>query len=118
MLSQYILFLYFFLLGAGLAFCYSVFKSIVFVCKNNIIVQIICDLGFSAILGIAFIFAINTFNSGEIRMFLVVAMLFGGFIYAKTLGKLFAKGAQLFYNHLVKLFRRFKSSKFGKVLFK
>ncbi len=118
MANEYLLFLYFVLLGLGAGFCYYFFKGVVFVCKNNIVMQIICDLLFCGLVGIAFLWAINKFNSGQIRAFLLAGGAFGFYLYAKTLGKLFAKAGTKVYNHLVKLKSKFVATKFGKVLFK
>ena len=118
MQQQYLSFLYFLLLGITLGVIYSLLSGFVYICKKFTPIQIVCDLLFSVCLGFGFLWLINKLNSGEIRWYLVFATVIGIILHLKTLGKLFAKGGILLYNHLVKLNDKFKKSKVGKVLYK
>ncbi len=116
--SGYLLFFKFIILGGIVSACYGIFKGVVFVFKQNIVIQIICDLLFSAFCGLAFMYCINAFNNGEIRLFLLLGMAFGMFLYNKTFGKIFAKVGNMLYNYVIKILGKFASTKFGKALFK
>lgn len=84
-----------------------------FLCKNNKIVGIICDI-ISTFLCFCVAFAIcYIFNFGQFRMFIPV--IFWIFVYLEriSLGKLVAKGYSKCYNAFVKI-----SQRLTKVLYK
>ena len=86
--------------------------------KKRLISQIISDIIFSIVAIIAFIILINKINLGQIRLFLCIGYILGFTIERITIGKLFAKGYKNVYNYIVKLVKKFNSSKIGRFIFK
>lgn len=97
---------------------YGVLNGIVFVFKKSFIVRIICDLIFSAVVGIVFLYLTMMLNLGEFRLYSVIIFLLSLIIEQKTLGKLFAKLGLMVYNWVCKILYRFHKTKLGKVVFK
>lgn len=86
--------------------------------KKNLPLQIINDLSFCIITTSVFLIAINIINFGQFRAFLLLGYALGFLIERITIGKLFAKGYKIVYTNIVKLLKKFASSKLGKVLLK
>jgi len=68
--------------------------------------------------GILFIYGITVFNSGSLRLFLIIAYLFGVIIERKTAGILFAKLLDSVYNNVAKFWKGRPKTKLGKIVFK
>ena len=86
--------------------------------KKNLSLQIINDLSFCIITTSVFLIAINIINFGQFRAFLLLGYALGFLIERITIGKLFANGYKIVYTNIVKLLKKFASSKLGKVLLK
>lgn len=105
----------------GGMFCgaiYGLLNAVVFVFKKHVVVRIICDLIFSAILGIVFLYLTMVLNLGQFRLYLIATFLLSVIIEQKTLGKLFAKLGLMVYNWVCKILNGFRKTKLGKVIFK
>jgi len=68
--------------------------------------------------GILFIYGITVFNSGDLRLFLIVAYILGVLIERKTAGILFAKLLDSVYNSVAKFLQGRPKTKLGKIVFK
>lgn len=110
--------LIFFLFGVLSGAIYGMSKFVVFVFKNNMIVQIVIDLIYSLGVGYSILIATNKLLYGEIRLYIIAAFVLGMWLERKTFGKLFAKVYLLVYNVGIKLVKRIKTTKLGKVIFK
>lgn len=116
-LSQPIIMFWLFLLGlAGGA----VFGLLKFFSKllPHYVFRVIFDIIGCLISGVLFIYGITVFNSGALRLFLIVAYLLGVLIERKTVGILFAKVFDSVYNNVAKFLKREPKTKLGKILFK
>lgn len=92
--------------------------SIITTIKRKLVFQIIIDLISTIVATFTLIIMINYINMGQFRVFLVLGYTLGIIIERITIGKLFAKGYKFMYNNIVKSFRKFANSKFGKVVLK
>lgn len=108
----------FFLLGVLSGAAYGILKFIVFISKNNLIVQFILDLLYSLSVGFLFLFATNYYLYGEMRLYVCLIFALGMILERKTLGKLFAKLYFILYNVSINLIQRIKTTRFGKIIFK
>jgi len=108
----------FFLLGILSGAIYGITKFIVFIFKNNLIAQIICDLMFTLSSGAIYLFFTNKYFYGEIRAYICTIFVLGMYFERKTLGKLFAKLEFMLYNWGITMVNRAKSTKIGKIIFK
>ena len=109
---------YFFILGLLSGALYGVLKFVVFIFKNNIVIQIISDLIYSLGVGSCFVIATNQYMYGEIRAYIVAIFILGIYLERKTLGKLFAKPYLMLYNGARKSILSLKDTKLGKIIFK
>lgn len=118
MTSEYLLFLIFLslgiLIGAEIGFC----NHIVLFLKNNICLRFVLDLILPVFSGFLFLNLVIKYNMGEIRWFLVVAVVCGIYVERKTIGKLFAHITSKVYNKYVEKKKKFFSTKLGKWLSK
>jgi hypothetical protein len=110
--------LLFFLLGIICGAIYGLCGFINLIFKKNVIVQFITDLIFSFVVGHHFLFAINQYFYGQIRIYIIAIFAFGLYLERKTLGKLFAKLYFILYNVGRKSIQGFLSTKLGKIIFK
>ena len=108
----------YFLVGIVLGIIYGLLKSIIFVFKNHIAIQIICDFLFTIIFGATIIVLNNYYFYGEFRVYLLVSTFLGMIVELKTINKIFAKLFFLLYNKVSKCVDMFKSTRLGKILFK
>ena len=108
----------YFIFGIALGALYGILKDIIYIFKNHLAVQIICDFAFTIILGGTFIVLNNYFFWGKLRIYLLISLLLGIWGERKTLGKIFAKLFLLLYNKVSKWLNNFKSTRFGKILFR
>lgn len=108
----------FFLIGIISGCIYGALKFVVFVLKNNIILQIISDLIFSILVGTLFLNYIQKYFYGELRLYICLIFAFGMYFQRKTLGKLFAKLELMLYNVGVRTTKRIKTTHFGRIIFK
>ncbi len=108
----------FFLIGIVSGCIYGALKFVVFVLKNNIIAQIICDLIFSFSVGALFLSCVQKYFFGELRLYICLIFAFGIYFQRKTLGKLFAKLEFMLYNVGVKITKKIKTTHFGRIIFK
>lgn len=106
-----------FICGIIIGIIYGILNIANFI-KSRLYTQIISDIIFSIISVVLYIILINQINSGEIRIYLLLSYILGFFIERITLGKLFAKGYKNVYNYIVKVFKKFTKSKFGRLIFK
>ncbi len=116
-LSQPITLLWIFLLGLASGGVFGLFACMSKILSHYVF-RLIFDIVGCLIGGILFIYGITVFNSGEIRLFLIVAYLLGILIERKTAGILFAKLFDSVYNSVAKFFRREPKTKLGKIVFK
>lgn len=86
--------------------------------KTHLIFKILVDCILTIATFCTFIFGILYINLGEFRLFLLIGYALGLILERLTLGKIFAKGYIWVYNKLEILCKRFKSSKFGGIIFK
>ena len=98
--------------------CYGVLSAVVFVFIKNVVVQIICDLLFCAVLGVTYLYITTILNLGQFRLYLTLIFGLSFLIERKTIGKLFALVGLMAYNWGVKLINRFKLTKVGRAVFK
>ena len=108
----------YFLIGFLMGIIYGLIKAIIYVFKHHIAIQIIGDFAFTLVLGATFIVLNNYFFYGEFRIYLLITILLGIWAYKKTLGKIFAKLFLLLYNKVSKWLNIFKSTRFGKIIFR
>ena len=106
------------MLGLLTGTIYGTLKHIVYVFKNNLIIQLISDILFCLSTAYIFMIATHHYFYGEIRLHLVAFFTLGFYIERKTLGKLFAKLFLLLYNWVSKLINKIKTTRFGKIIFK
>ena len=106
-----------FLIGILIGMVYGIL-NIFSTIKKTIVLQIISDLIFSFAFYTTLLAIINIINMGEFRIFLVVGYLLGYTVERITLGKLFAKLIKKMYNLTIKGFKRFSSSKIGRIVLK
>lgn len=85
---------------------------------ENIITRIICDIIFMIIATFSYIIIVEKINFGSLRLYLLLGYAVGFVIERISLGKLFAKGCKNVYNKLKLIFKQFKYSKLGKIIFK
>ena len=105
------------LIGIIIGAIYGILNIITTI-NRKLVFQIIIDFITSIIATFTLIITINYINMGQFRVFLVLGYLLGIIIERITLGKLFAKGYKFVYNNIVKSFKKFANSKFGKVVLK
>lgn len=118
---SYVLQLKDFSIMLGIGFLLGVFYGIINIAnriKRLLLIQIICDLIFSIVAFGTLIIFVNIINMGEMRFFLIMGYIIGFTLERITLGKIFAKGYLNVYNKLCKLWKKFLTSKLGKVIFK
>ena len=118
MANEYSLFLIFLLLGIVIGIAIGLFNHIVLFFKNNKIVRFILDLILPILSGFVFLYLANKYNMGEIRWFLLLAVIIGIYFERKTLGKLFALIISKLYNKYVEGRKKFFSTKLGRWLSK
>lgn len=118
MANENFLFFIFLLLGIAIGASIGLFNHIVLFFKNNKFLRFVLDLSLPIISGFAFLYLTNKYNMGEIRWFLVLAVIVGIYFERKTIGKLFALMTTKLYNKYVEGRKKFFSSKFGKWLSK
>ena len=68
--------------------------------------------------GILFIYGITVFNSGDLRLFLIIVYILGVLTERKTAGILFAKLLDSVYNSVAKFLKGRPKTKLGKIVFK
>lgn len=116
-LSQPLSMLWLLLLGLAGGAIFGILASLSKLFRHYIFRFIFDILGCVAC-GILFIYGITVFNSGEIRIFLVVSFLLGMLLERKTVGILFAKLFDSVYNSVAKFMKKEPKTKLGKILFK
>lgn len=116
--SQIMLFLKFCLIG----FCFgSMFglSNLLSMCfKNNAVFRLFLDLGICGAMLFLTTHYINILNMGELRIYIIFAIIIGILIERRTVGKLFAKFYNWLYNRFVTVNNKFKVTTFGKIIFK
>ena len=85
--SQSRLFCIFFLLGLFLNFAFDIFRGIRKSVKFSNLLVLIQDVLYLAIAGFLFFKTILVFSNGEIRLFMLMALILGIFIYSLTISK-------------------------------
>lgn len=116
-LSQPIILFWLFLLGlaGGAVFGASSCLSKLF---PHYVFRFIFDISGCLVSGILFVYGITVFNSGDLRLFLIVAYLLGVLVERRTVGILFAKLFDSVYNNVAKFIKREPKTKLGKIIFK
>lgn len=79
--NQAILFIIFLLNGIIIAFLFDIFRILRKSFKTSDIVTYIEDILFWILTGLIIIYSIFTFNNGEIRFFMFIAILIGSILY-------------------------------------
>ena len=103
--------------GIGIGILYGIINIPNFI-KEHVAVRICCDIIFTSIMTISFVFIVEIINFGSIRAYLLVSYILGFAIERITLGKLFAKGYKRVYNLCVSGLKKFYNSKLGRIVFK
>lgn len=85
--SQSKLFCIFFLLGIFLNFIFDIFRGIRKSIKFSNLLVLIQDILYLSISGFLFFKTILLFSNGEIRFFMLMALIFGITIYSLTISK-------------------------------
>lgn len=93
-------------------------KQIVFITKNNKLVQVICDTLTTVAFWMIFSYLNHYFFYGDIRIHLALFFILGTVLERKTFGKLFAKLFLMLYNGLTKALKWFKLTSLGKFITK
>lgn len=86
--------------------------------KEIFLVRIICDILFTITYTLSFVILLEKINMRAIRFYLLVGYLLGFLIERISLGKLFAKYYKKMYNKLKLIYKKFKNSKLGSIIFK
>lgn len=113
---QYINFIKLFLWGLVPAFTVSVLHFIRLITKNNFVINLILDILICLSTTALFLFLVNKYNFGEIRVYMLFSYFLGFILFLSTLGKLIAKLNKIVYTSLCKLNSKFINTKIGKVL--
>ena len=79
--NQAILFAIFLLNGVIIGFLFDIFRILRKSFKTSDIVTYIEDILFWIFTGIIILYSIFTFNNGEIRLFMIIAVIIGSGIY-------------------------------------
>jgi hypothetical protein len=106
-----------FIIGFGIGIIYEILNTPQKI-KKIFLIQFFSDITFCLVFTIVFLSTINMVNMGEFRLFLLIAYYLGLLIERISLGKLFAKGIKLIYNKTISLWKTFRNSKFGGMIFK
>ncbi len=89
--NQAYVFIIFVIVGMIIGILFDFFRVLRKSIKTNDIVTYIEDILFCIMTGIILLYSIFTFNSGEIRIYLFIGLLFGGLIYMLSISKYFVK---------------------------
>ncbi len=114
--KQWQLALIFIAVGIACGIVFGIFTFIRIITGNKKFMQIITDALSTICIAIIYVIAINIFNWGVHRFFLILLMFVGILLERKTLGKLFAKLYNLLYNLVVSRIRVVSNSKLGRIL--
>lgn len=87
--SQEEVFLLFFIIGLIIGLIFDFFKVLRKAFKTSDLITFIEDLLFLFMSGSLIVFGIIKLNSGEVRFYLFLGMLFGILIYSLTISKLY-----------------------------
>lgn len=88
--NQCKIFCAFFILGILTGFIFDFFRALRKSIKTSNIITYVQDVVFFLVIGIMFLKSIIIFSSGEIRLYIFIAMIFGIIIYILTIGNLCA----------------------------
>lgn len=91
------------LVGVILGAIYGLINIVKAVFRNNFITNNIIDFLYSILFCLVSLYTLIQFNFGQVRLYLIVAFIFGFYLERKTLGKVFAKLEHWLYNKLGKL---------------
>jgi hypothetical protein len=115
---EYKIFLIIFLVGIIVGALYGVLKMVLYIFKNNLILQNILEFLFAIFFVAALFFALNLYNFGQFRLYLLFSYGLGFFMERITVGKLFAKIFLYVYNCSIKLLKKLYGSKLIKFVLK
>ena len=101
-LSQGQIFIVFFIIGICIGVIFDVFRAIRKVFDTSDFVTYIEDIIFVAIVGILFVNNLILINSGEIRFYIILAIIFGMTLYFFTISRISVKIFQFF----IKFFKK------------
>lgn len=87
--SQGQIFLIFLIIGFFIGILFDLFRALRRVIKTSEIITIIEDIVFMAISGIIIINSLIILNNGQIRFYILLAILFGTSFYMLTISKIF-----------------------------
>ncbi len=116
-LGQYKLFMIFFAYGLLVGIICGLMQLTNTMVKGKVI-RFVLDLTITLGAGALFWVLTTHYNSGEIRIFLVIAFVLGIMLERISVGKIFAKWYKLLYNVVKTWLTKFKNSKLGKRLFR
>lgn len=88
LLSQIWLFISSFIFGVALSIIYDFFCVLKLMIKCNNILKTICDIIYFIFISILTFIFLLIFNFGEVRIFILMGMLFGWWIYHYFIGRL------------------------------
>lgn len=91
------------LVGIILGTIYGLINIVKAVFRNNFITNNIIDFLYSILFCLVCLYTLIQFNFGQVRLYLIVAFIFGFYLERKTLGKVFAKLEHWLYNKLGKV---------------
>lgn len=89
MVNQFNILLAFFITGIFIGILFDIFRVIRKSFKTPDILTYIQDILFWILTGITLLFTIFTFTTGEVRLYMIIFLIFGSFIYFISISKYF-----------------------------
>ena len=102
--SQFGIFLIFLLAGIAICLLYDMFRAIRKTIKTSDFITYIEDILFWIFTGLIILNSIFTYNNGEIRLFMFIAILVGIIIYMALISKFIISANMLIINTVKKIF--------------
>lgn len=102
-LSQGQIFILFFILGIAISVFFDIFRAFRKVFKTSDFITIIQDISFMAIVGILIINSLILFNNGQLRFYIILAILIGITFYIFTISQLCFVIFQIFMKFIKKI---------------
>ena len=115
--NQAILFLIFILIGIIIGFLFDIFRVLRKTFNTPDIVTYIEDVIFWIIAGFIMLYAIFTFNNGEIRLYMFLAIVLGCIIYMLLLSKFIINISVKILNQTIKIFKKIVEIIFKPIIF-